>query len=332
MLRIGIVGAGLRGRMYARALGFVEGVEVAAIADASDAVRAEAGQALGVPTYATHAEMYDRERLNAVIVATPDFAHRAPAVDAARAGLHLMIEKPLATTVEDAQAVQQAVGEAGVECMVAFENRWNPRSSECELLDSGQVGDVLSQTARLSNPYSVPVSMLSWAAHSSPGWFLLPHTLDLALWFSDKRPIKVYAAGFKRELRARGIDTWDAIHALLTFEDGTVASFESLWVLPDSVPSPVDFKYELIGTRSALYVDEQEQLVRSLADRFTFPGTLTPEVDGRPRGFPAWMVESFARRLLAGEPLSPGVEQGLLVTRIAAAVHYSLETGEPCPL
>ncbi|MDQ3856023.1 MAG: gfo/Idh/MocA family oxidoreductase, partial [Chloroflexota bacterium] len=144
-----------------------------------------------------------------------------------------------------------------------------------------------------------------------------------------KRPVKVYATGFKRELRTRGVDTWDAIHALVTFEDGTTASLESLWVLPDSMPSVIDLKYQLVGSRSALFIDQQDQMLWSAGDRFSFPGTLTPEVEGRPRGFPAWMAESFARRLMAGEPLTPGLEEGVRVTEIVAAIHLSLETGQP---
>ncbi len=330
MLRVGIVGAGIRGTMYTRALREVPGIEVAGIADPADRAAERARDELGVQVYPSHRELFDRERLDAAIVATPDHTHRAPAVDAARAGLHLLVEKPLATSTEDAEAIRDAVRGAGVECMVAFENRWNPSFVRArEAVASGEVGDVLTQSARLSNTYFVPTRMLSWAGSSSPGWFLMTHIADLALWFSGHEPTRVYATGLRRELRARGVDTWDAIHALVTFDDGSVASLESLWVLPDSMPSIVDFKYQIVGSRSAVFVDQQDQMSWQAGEQFVFPRTLLLEVDGRPQGFSTWMAQSFARRLIGGERLEPTVEDGLRVTRLIEAVHRSLDSGSP---
>lgn len=328
MLRIGIVGAGTRGRMYARVLAGLPGVEVAGLAEPARETAERARRELGAAVYASHVELYARARPDAVIVATPDFAHREPAVDAARAGLHLLVEKPLSNDLDEGLAIRDAVAAAGVGCMVAFENRWNPAFVRGkEAVDAGTLGDVLVQAARLSNPYAVPERMLPWSARSSPGWFLMPHTVDLALWLSGKRPARVYAVGFKRELAARGIDTWDAIQALLTFEDGTTASFESLWILPASSPSLVDFRYELVGSRGALSVDQSEHGVRVLGDAVSYPNALILDVDGRPRGFTAWMVEAWIGALAEGREPEAGVEQGVLVTRVVRAIHDSLESG-----
>ncbi|MBA2364724.1 MAG: Gfo/Idh/MocA family oxidoreductase [Chloroflexia bacterium] len=330
MLRIGIVGAGTRGRMYLRALRTVPDVAVAAVAENSPRAAEAIERDLAVPTYPSHEALFAGERLDAVVIATPDFAHRTPALDAARAGLHLLIEKPLANTVEDATAIRDAVHAAGVQCMVAFENRWNPAFVRARAaIDAGAVGNVLSQSAHLSNTYAVPLSMLSWSAQSSPGWFLMPHTVDLAIWLSGKRPARVYATGFRGELARRGVDTWDGIHALLTFEDGTSATLESLWVLPDSMPSVVDFKYRVIGSHAALYIDQQDQGLWSAGERLRFPGTTVLDVDGTPQGFPTWMAVSFARSLLAGAALSPGVEHGLLITHVVQAIHECLVDGSP---
>ncbi len=333
MLRIGIIGAGTRGRMYLRALRTVPGVEVTAVADASLPTAEAIARDLGVRTYPSHTALFNGERLDAVVIATPDFAHRTPALDAARAGLHLLIEKPLASTVEDATAIRDAVDTAGVQCMVAFENRWNPAFVRARAaIDSGTVGDVVAQSAHLSNTYTVPLSMLAWSAQSSPGWFLMPHTVDLAIWLSGKRPARVYATGFRGQLARRGIDTWDGIHALLTFEDGTSATLESLWVLPESMPSVVDFKYRLIGSDAALYIDQQDQGLWYAGERLEFPATSVLDVDGTPQGFPSWMAITFARNLLAGKALSPGVDHGLLVTQVVQAIHESLVDGLPRPL
>lgn len=330
MVRIGIVGAGTRGRLYARSLHEFQGAKVVGICDPSATERARVAAEFPFEVYQSHQELLGNEQLDAVIVATPDFAHLQAALDAAHAGLHMLIEKPLATSVEDAHVIRDAVRASRVQCMVAFENRWNPVFLRAhELVLSGSVGEVLSQTARLSNSYSVPTQMLNWSSQTSPGWFLMPHTVDLALWLSKKQPSKVYATGFKRELHAKGIDTWDAIHALLTFTDGTIANLESLWIMPDSMPSVVDFKYELVGSRSAIYADQQDQMLRVASEDFSFPRTLPLEVDGHPQGPPVWMATYFVRKLLCGEPVSPNVNQGVLVTEVVQAIHDSLVEGTP---
>src|SRR4051794_27169281 len=126
--RVGIVGAGIRGTMFAQALAAHPAADAVAICDRDEATRERARATLGLEVHADHTAMLDATPdLDAVIVATPDFAHRDAAVDAAARGLHLLVEKPLASTVEDAVAIDDAVEAAGVRCMVGFENRWNPR-------------------------------------------------------------------------------------------------------------------------------------------------------------------------------------------------------------
>ena len=89
-----------------------------------------------------------------------------------------------------------AVRRAGVLCQVAFENRWNPPYLAAkEAIERGDIGTVLSLNSRINDRIDVPLSMLSWGATSSPGWFLLSHTVDLARWLSGQEPVRVYAPG-----------------------------------------------------------------------------------------------------------------------------------------
>jgi predicted dehydrogenase len=97
-LRIGIVGAGLRGRLFADALAGRPDVALAGFAEPSPQAAAHATRATGLPVVDGHGALLELG-LDAVIVATPDFAHRDVAVDLAQAGVHLLIEKPLATDV-----------------------------------------------------------------------------------------------------------------------------------------------------------------------------------------------------------------------------------------
>ena len=121
--------------------------------------------------------------IHAVSIATPDHAHRDVAVACAEAGKHLLVEKPLATTVADAEAIVAASERAGVTLMVDFHNRLNPPMVAArEAVARGDIGKPVYVYARLSNTIAVPEDMLRWSGHSSALWFLGSHMADIVGW------------------------------------------------------------------------------------------------------------------------------------------------------
>jgi predicted dehydrogenase len=331
---VGIVGAGLRGRMFADALAGLPDVAVIGFAEAAEPAAASAAAATGLPVLPSHQALLERLDPDAVIVATPDFAHRQAAVDAAHAGKHLLVEKPLATTVADAEAIATAVQASGVHATVAFENRWNPHCVQAKAAaSSGGLGDPLTFTATLSNSLYVPLQMLSWAARSSPLWFLLPHTVDLALWLTERAPTSVTAVGSRGFLQSKGIDVWDVVHVLLTLEGGATVNLTSTWVLPEPSPGIVDFRFRLTGTAGSVSADLADQGLTITTDRHRSVWPLAGHIGGQPVGAPVFMAREFAAGLAAGRQVGPGVDHGLLVTRVLAAAERSLATnGQPQPL
>lgn len=330
MIKVGIVGAGIRGRLFARAL---EGhAEVVGLSDSSASAR-ESASRTGLPIYAEQLELMEKGRPDALIVATPDFAHAEPAITAATAGLHLLVEKPLATSLGEAYAIHDAVTTSGVRLMVGFENRWNPHfRSVRQAIDDGSLGRLVWQSANLSNSYHVPTTMLSWAADSSPVWFLMPHTADLVCWLSGATPVSVFARGTRGLLAARGIDTWDVVHASIALDDGSVASLTSAWVLPDSAPGIVDFTYQVVGAGGMVKADLGSQGLAIASDSYRSIWPLGGDIDGDPVGPAVWMARRFVRALSLDEIPGPGVDQGVLITEVLCAIDESLATGRSVDL
>ncbi len=331
MTRIGIVGAGLRGQLFHEALTALAEVTVVGLCDPSPAARARLASSVqpSVAVVETHEELYALG-VDAVVIATPDFAHTEPVLDACAAGLDMVVEKPLAMSVSEATAIRDAVAAAGVRCVVAFENRWNPAFIRAQegLADTGSL---ISQWIRLSNSLAVPTQMLSsWASRSSPGWFLMPHTVDIAMWMSGSSPVSVSAVGRHGALAARGIDTWDVLFAHLRFADGSVAALESAWVLPDGLPSIVDFRYEAVSEGARVEFDAGQQGVRISNTRTTSAGLLPFTTGGATQGMPQWMIRDVIAGLARGVTVGPDVEHGLVVTQVVAAIHESAAAnGEP---
>lgn len=329
--RIAVIGGGIRGGMFARALRENPDADLVAICDRSADVLSAMVDQLGVPGYAGTEELLAAHpELDAVVIATPDFAHRDAAVLCARAGLHLMIEKPLATDVDDARAILDAAAETGVKVMVGFENRWNVRYSAVR--DRlGAEGDprISAQIIHLNDTIFVPTEMLSWAQKSSPAWFLMPHSLDLACWIGRTRPVSVYAVGARDRLTNAGIDTWDRVNAVFTMADGSHVALHSSWVLPPSMPSVFDFRYEIQAHEHVVHIDGSDDGVIDYgAERGQLVQSAVFERGGRIRGVPIDMVSDFVR-VVRGEAVEvPDALDGLLITAAIEAVHTSLETGE----
>jgi predicted dehydrogenase len=326
-LRIGIVGAGLRGQLFAGALAGRPDVALAGFAEPSPGAAARAAQATGLPVVDGHGALLDLG-LDAAIVATPDFAHHDVAVDLARAGVHLLIEKPLATDVDEARDIAAAIDDSGVRCLVGFENRWNPHVISAKTTLE-ELGPVITATATLSNSYFVPTQMLSWAAKSSPTWFLMPHTVDLLMHLTGRTPISVYAAGSRGVLTARGVDTWDVVHATLIFDDGTTGTLSSSWVLPDAGEGIVDFRFQVVAAGGAVTADLGHQGLQVVSDRTHSAWPLGARVGRSATGAASWMANDFASGLIEGGELGPDARHGLLVTEVIAAVEESLTTGKP---
>lgn len=329
MIRFGIVGMGIRGSLYAETIRQNPYAEVAAISDVDQGRLDKYGKEYGANGYTQVEEMLKEERLDAIIIATPDFLHKAPVLAAADKQLHIMIEKPLATNVEEAEEMFEAIERAGTKCLIAFENRWNsPFVAVKEAIRRGDIGSIVTMNARLNDTIFVPTQMLKWSKGSTPGWFLFPHATDIGCWFKESKPVQVYAVGTKKKLVSMGIDTYDSIQAVVTFDDQTHATFTTSWILPESMPLIYDFKYEIIGEDGALYVDLSDQMVRQAGGgQYKHVHTLGTPINGALTSAPSYMLNSFIDNIRLDTEPEAGAKDGLMNTKLVHAIHRSMETG-----
>ncbi len=233
-LQAGVVGAGLLGSAHARNLDENPQTRVAAVCD----LRMEAAQAvagpLGAQAFGDVHEMLRSHSLDLVVVATPDAFHREPSMAAMEAGVpNIIQEKPLATTVEDALALYEAVEQRGTRFFVNYANRTAPMDiATCYVIRQGLLGDVVYGEARLDDNISVPTRLWgdrsrTWAAGSSTAHFLLSHVVDLLRWYLHPAEVQeVYA--IKQE-RVLGF-TPDLYDAHLLFDNGARMRVKAEWI------------------------------------------------------------------------------------------------------
>ena len=334
----GSIGTGLWGEMHAKVYSSSPGVEFKAVCDLREDRAKEIAEKYGAKDYySDYIELLERDDISAVSIATPDFAHTEIAIAAAKAGKHVLIEKPLATSVEDCERILAAVKEAGdIKFMVDFHNRWNPPFVNTKsAIEQGQLGKPMLMYIRLSDTIFVPTGMLSWAPKSEVVWFVGSHAVDLVRWMFNDEVIKVYAVSRSEVLKGRGIDTPDFYEAILEFRNGGVATVENCWILPDSLPTVIDFKCQVVGSEGAVYIDlSSNGVIRQYtSEKASNPDVLVlPTIHGRPMGFAIESIRHFVDCVINDkEPMVTG-EDGLAATRIIAAMQESSKKGEPVNL
>ena len=336
----GVIGAGIvGGAWHAHVYHHMQRAKLVAICDLNAERAREVADRYGVAhVYTDYRELLARDDIAAVSIATPDFAHRVIAVAAARAGKHILIEKPLATTNADADAILQAVDEAGVKLMVDFHNRANPAFTTAkQAVQAGDLGALQYIYARLSNTTFVPTQMLPWASQSSALWFLASHMLDMATWLLEDKPTRVYAVSRSGILKARGIDTQDFHIAIVEFAGGAVVTLENAWILPETEPNVFNLKMELLGSDGSLYINTSDNraVEQYTRDAASLPDTLGFTLDAGSARLSGFVLEAIARfvdAVIDDQPALATGAEAALVTRVLCAIEESAASGVPVDL
>ena len=327
----GGIGAGLQGEKHGEVSSLAPNATLIGICDANE----ERARVLALKHGAKHIcadyqELLALDEVEAVSIALPDHLHRDVTVAALEAGKHVLLEKPMATSVDDAEAIVAAQKASGKKLMINWSNRWMiPFAQTKQKLDAGALGDPLYCYARLNNTTYVPTQMLSWAANTRLPYWLICHRYDIARWYFGCEAKKITAVSRSVVLKEMGIDTPDFYQVTVEFEGGQVGNFESCWILPESLPYMVDSKFQLVCTKGYVNVDPNPAVHQLATDeKYSLEGFLSANVMGQPVGFVRQAIEHFINCCVTGsEPLITG-EDGLQITRALVAMVEAAETGE----
>jgi predicted dehydrogenase len=332
-VRIGVIGLGIMGEQYARIYQAHPLSTVTAICNRRRERLDEVGDKYGVNArYTDYTEMLAKAAIDAVCVATPDFAHYEPVKAAIEAGRHILCEKPFTTDLREADELLALLGsKPGLKLQVAFNHRWLASYYHgFAQIRGGAIGRPLAGYARKNDTIWVSTEMINWAGQSTPIHFLGAHDIDLMRWFFGSEPVEVHAYGAKEALVARGIDTYDLIQAQIKFAAGAFATIESAWIYPDSFPSIVDSFVEVVGSSGHLHFDrKRESIEMSTEKQFTYPKVfLASEVFGKLRGAFVECLSDFLDAIISDTEPKVTAFDGRQVTAVLDAVTRSLDSGQ----
>ncbi len=252
--RVAVIGAGFMGSMHASIFSHEPRAELAAVVDRDiERATALAGELGGnVKAYASHVDLLAAEDLDLVSICTPDHLHLEPALAIAAKGINLFVEKPIASTMEDAAKIVEACKTAGVKLGIGYLLRFDPRYYKArELITTGKIGKPIHIYARRNSARTEGPARyggtLPLALH------VTVHDVDMVLWMLEgQTPVSVYAQ--QTDILLGDLGTQDTIAAVVRFSGGTVVTFESAWSLPGGARHMIDARMELIGTEGSFEV------------------------------------------------------------------------------
>ncbi|MGH8876199.1 MAG: Gfo/Idh/MocA family protein [Stackebrandtia sp.] len=318
-LRVGIVGAGAIGVVHGEAVAAVDGLTVSAVADPNLDAAHGVARPHDARVYAGHRELLDRGEVDALIVNTPHAWHTDIVIDAAAAGAHVLVEKPMATSIADCDTMIDACRAAGVVLAVGHIQRFLPdKVAAKRALDTDEIGRVLMLSDRRGTDYR---------PGSRPDWFLNPdvsgggafinigaHCVDRILWLADTRVHAVTATVVRPP---DSIVETDAL-ARLDLAGGRTAHI----AVTGSGPPARHDELSIIGERGSMTVSPLTGTVLHRDGKSRI--LCEPAADALPTAFAA-QLRDFARAVSDGaEPAVTGAH-GRHVLACVLAVYTSAD-------
>ncbi len=278
-LKAGVIGLGILGSRHVQALVESPDVKVVAVADLRQPVADAVAKQAVAEAYYDYRTMLVDHHLDLVVVATPDPLHREPAMAALEAGVqNLIMEKPLATTLEDATAIRDKVEEKGAKLFINFSNRAAQNDVATRyVVQHGLLGKVVYGDVRLDDNISVPTTMWGgrtqeWAGGSSTAQFLLSHVVDILRWYMAPAEVTDVFAMSQREVLKYTPDLYDAY---LTWDNGAKVRVKAEWIR--HMDELVEFYISLSGSEGTIVYNKRAGFGATPGWRANLRKDLAPE-------------------------------------------------------
>ena len=323
-MKVGVVGAGFIGAVHLGAYANMPGVEVVGVADARPETAAAGAAVVGGRAYPSYEDLVAAEDVEVVDVCLPTAYHRALALRAARAGKHVILEKPIARTLEDAEVILEAFSGTENRLFVGHVVRFFPEYARIKaMMDAGDLGTVgVARTSRRS-PFLTGWNdwYADWRMSGGVLLDLVIHDFDFLRWTLGEVE-RVYACG----VLGREYNRLDYALVTLRFEGGAVAHVEGQW----GYPGPFNYSIEVAGSRALVTADSTEpasvELLGGAAGSGESPDFLIGKSPFQTE------LEHFIHCIMTGEESVVEPSDAYEALRIGLAATESVMTGRPVTL
>ncbi|MDY0019408.1 MAG: Gfo/Idh/MocA family oxidoreductase [Anaerolineae bacterium] len=326
-LKAAVIGVGSMGRHHARVYSELGQTTLVGIADAVEETGKRVASLYNVPAYTDYHEMLEREKPDIVTVAVPTGLHAAVAQEVMEAGAHVLVEKPIAASVAEGEALIRCAEACNRHFMVGHIVRFNPATQALKAhLEAGELGRIFQIVCRRVGPFPTRIQDVGVVIDLSP------HDLDVMRFVTGDEPISVFAETEKRLHTAHE----DLVMALLRFRGGIAGMLEINWLTPVKVR-----EMTVLGERGMFRVDDLNQDLyfhenaQANGEGWNTLSVMKGVSEGRMIRYPLQRyeplkaeLEAFATAVVNDQPVPVSGEDGLAALRLALALVHSGETGQ----
>ena len=305
-MRAGVIGIGAMGQHHVRIYHEMEQVELVGISDVSKSRANELSRQYGVKCYTDHRQLLEQD-LDVVSIVVPTTLHMAIGMDAINAGVNILVEKPIADTLKNAERLTKAAKDAGVKLMVGHIERFNPAVMRLkEIIDSGILGKIVSISTRRVGPYNPRIRDVGVILDIGV------HDIDVISYLYGMKVNEVYAIA--------GADIHsmeDHAAIILRFDHELSGLVETNWLTPHKVR-----KLTAIGLKGVAYLDYIDQTVELHDGEWIRKAKIEKEEPLKRE------LEYFIDAVSNGKETQPSGEDGIHALRVAMAAIESYNKGK----
>jgi len=250
-IKIAVIGAGLVGSFHAETFYRNPYTDLVAVCDLDQEKTRTISDRFNCKAYHEFSTLLNSENLDAVTIATPEKIRVEPAVIAVEKGLKILLEKPLGTNLNEIENLINKIKNHNRLISVNFILHEDPRYKIMkERIKNNEIGEIVSCYARRrGNRFGIE-KYAPWTDLLSS---TLIHDIQMVMSINKTKPIRVFAESVSRECAK--YNSQDAVMALIKFADGSIASFETSWVLPKNQPEPLDPALHVVGDKGSIIIE-----------------------------------------------------------------------------
>jgi UDP-N-acetylglucosamine 3-dehydrogenase len=307
-INVAVLGCGSWGRNHARVYNDLETANLVAVVDLDGDRAREIGKKFGVDWYSDPEDVYSNPEIDAISICTPTITHAECGLRAIEAGKHVLVEKPMTNTLEEAEKLIEAAYEQGVKLTVGFIERFNPAVQKAmEFIAEDKIGDVILAHSKRVSRWPKRIGDVGVIKD------LAIHDIDVVNVLFGNRVVSVFATAGRIQHSFE-----DYANIMISYPDNKGAFVETNWLTPRKVRT-----LDITGTMGIIHIEYITQTIMVENEVQMYQPFIENEEPLKTE------LSSFVDCILEDEAPCVSGEDGLNALRICEAALLSAKHGEP---
>ena len=329
-IKIAVIGTGLIGSLHAETFFKNPSSELIAVCDIDKEKVNKIANKFKCKAYYEFESLINLEKLDAISIATPEQIRIEPAVLAIEKGLQILLEKPLGRNLEEIKNLVSKIKNHNKLISVNFILHEDPRYKLMkEKIKNKEIGEIVSCYARRrGNRLGIEI-YAPWTDLISS---TLIHDIQMAMSINNSKPERVFAEAVIRECAK--YNSHDAVMCLIKFVDGSIASFETSWVVPKNQPEPLDPAFHVIGDKGSIIIEGSSMGMQIQTEKSYMKPDIAnwPIIDSKVEGCLKRNLDKFIEDCLYDNQPEVDVIKAFEVEKIVFAIKKSIAEKRPINL